>query len=556
MAITVKQVVFRDIIVYFALAVMICITSVIFTGIYSYIHFKELTNTESASSLEASFGYEQANLKHVNSLHSVWTQAYESIVLNPDSKWIVDNIGDDVSKTFGMDIAAVVDDMGKVEFAFSRGRSMNANEMQVISLPLAELLQRNQSSKFNLGVVKEIMRIGNEVFIISIGEIQPSYDQTTRAERAKKQKYLVFAQNLEKAVVNSMRKFTTIESLKFTPSLNKKYVEDYNTMEIKNDGGSEVFGYFVWEQGMNARAIITQIVPGSIIALLVLVALAALVSFNVSRAAGSYDDLITSLKLTSDDLLIAKNAAEKSSKEKTNFLATMSHEIRTPMNGIIGMLSLLRETEMDQQQSAYVNTIQSSSDALMRLVDDILEFSQSESKEMKAHISPVKIRDLVSEIQGLLQPIAVQKNLKFEVFFSQAVPIYVETDPVRLRQIILHLTSNAFKFTKVGHVRINLSTAPLDEEIYELVVQVIDTGIGISDAIQETLFSDFFSSEALNSKNSGQGLGLGIAKNMVNLLGGKINCESHAGQGSVFWFSIPIKKMDHTADHSQEEHPE
>lgn len=542
MATSVKQVVFRDIILYFALAVTICVISVIFTGIYSYIHFRELTNKESANALEASFAYESSNLKYVNSLHSIWTQAYESIVLKPDAKWIQDNIGDDVSKTFGMDIAAVVTEGGTVEYAFSRGRAMDIKEKEEISAPLMNLLQRNRSTKFNVGIVSEIMRIGESVFVLSIGEIQPSYDQSTRAERPKKQKYLVLGQNIDRSIVNSLKKFSMIESLKYVPALRREYVEgDYNTMEIKNEHSDVIFGYFVWEQGMDARAIITQIVPGSLIALIVLIVLAALVSFNVSRAAQGYDDLISDLKLTSADLLLAKNAAERSSKEKTNFLATMSHEIRTPMNGIVGMLSLLRETEMSQQQIAYVNTIQSSSDSLMRLVDDILEFSQSENKEQKAYISSFKVRELVGEIQGLLQPIAVQKNLKFEVFFSQAVPTFIETDPVRFRQIILHLTSNAFKFTKVGHVRINVSIAPLNEDKHELVVQIVDTGLGISESIQQTLFTDAFSSETLNSKNSGQGLGLGIAKNLVTVLGGKIGCESHQGQGSIFWFSIPIK---------------
>jgi signal transduction histidine kinase len=177
----------------------------------------------------------------------------------------------------------------------------------------------------------------------------------------------------------------------------------------------------------------------------------------------------------------------------------------------------------------------------MRLIDDVLEFSQSESKELKPFLVRMKIRDTISEIQGLLQPVALQKNLKFEIFFSHTVPIYVETDPVRFRQILLHLTSNAFKFTKVGHVRININTAPLDREHYELIIQVIDTGIGISQAIQETLFSDFFSTSALNESGTKEGLGLGIARNLVLLLKGKIDCESKLGQGSIFWFSIPIR---------------
>ncbi len=545
MAVSVKKIVFRDIIFYFVFSFILCVLSVLSIGIYSYLNFKQLTNQESTNALKTSFAYERENLGYINSLHSVWTQAYENIILKLDIKWVEDNIGTDVSKVFGMDLAAVLTDKGDVEFAASRGKTADEKTRHIFEAPLSDFLQRNKSTKFNLGIVKDLMIINGKLLMVSIGEIQPSYDALTRLESGKKPKYLVLGQEIEKTLIKNLRKFTGIESLSFSSTLRREHEsKGLNTLEIRSDNGGEDLGYFVWEPAENAKAILAQILPVSVITLLILIVLAVLIGMNVLRAAASYDTLITDLHITTDDLERAKSAAEKSSHEKSKFLATMSHEIRTPMNGIVGILSLLRETELSQQQIAYVNTIQSSSNSLMKLIDDVLEFSQSEQKEQKPYFSPVNVREIVSEIQGLLQPVAIQRGLRFEIFFSQSVPTLVKTDPVRFRQILLHLTSNAFKFTKVGHVRINVNTAPLDESRYELIVQVIDTGLGISQAMQETLLSDFFSEDSLNSDVRGQGLGLGIAKNLVTLLGGKIDCESKVGQGSVFWFSLPIGKKD------------
>jgi len=530
-------------IVYFALALLICLASIIFISVYSYHNLKSLSNQESQSALKASFAYEMENLGYINSVHSVWTQAYENIVVEDNKMWIDSNIGEDVSKTFGIDLALILNDKSEIVHAYARGDPIGKQNQQIYEIGLAQFLSQHHTSKFNIGVIKEPMLLGDKPYIISVGEIQPSYDKATRIDSGKKTHYLVLGQEIDRSLITSLKKFSLIEELEFhVTSSTKDKPDSETTFDVQSERA--YLGYFTWRATNQASKIFTQILPISISALIILVSLAALVVYNVSTAASGYDNLLTSLRTTTDDLRVAKTVAERSSHEKSKFLATMSHEIRTPMNGIVGMLSLLKETELSDQQISYVNTIENSSNALMKLIDDVLEFSQSESKEIKAFLAPVNIREIVSEIQGLLQPIAMQKSLKFEVFFSQNVPKLVETDPVRFRQILLHLTSNAFKFTKVGQVRINVSVAPLDRERFELIVQVIDTGIGISKAIQETLFSDFFSTNALNEGGTKEGLGLGIARNLVMLLKGKIDCESKLGQGSIFWFSIPIKNPE------------
>lgn len=543
MAITVRQVIFRDLILYFALALFVCILSVISIGVYSYYNFKDLTNQESTNALNTSFAYEKENLGYINTLHSIWTKAYENVVLIFNEKWAEDNIGNDVSKVFGMDLALIIDDNGKTIFGASRGVRIDDQKLRAFDDTFANWIQSHRTTRFNTGVIKGVIVLGNKPYLASIGEIQPSYDASIRLEAGRKSKFLFLAQDIEKTLTRSLRKFTNIDSLKFIHGITFSSIPSgMNSLPVKSV--DETVGYFIWEPAESAKAILSQLVPVSIIVFCILIILAILIGTNMLRVGTSYDRLISNLKITTHDLGIARDEAEKSSREKSNFLATMSHEIRTPMNGIVGMLSLLRETELSQRQIAYVNTIQSSSNSLMRLIDDILEFSQSEQKEKKAFLSPVNIREIVTEIQGLLQPVAIQRDLKFEIFFSQSVPTLVKTDGVRFRQILLHLTSNAFKFTSVGHVRINLNTAPLDEKNYELIVQVIDTGVGMPENLRANLFTDTFSRDAINVDATQQSLGLGIAKNLVNLLKGKIDCDSTIGQGSCFWFALPIEKED------------
>jgi signal transduction histidine kinase len=157
-------------------------------------------------------------------------------------------------------------------------------------------------------------------------------------------------------------------------------------------------------------------------------------------------------------------------------------------------------------------------------------------------LKPVNIRTLINEVHGLLVPVALQKKLKFETLFSNQLPEKVITDPVRLRQILLNLTTNALKFTREGQVQINVSTSPLTGSRQEIIFQVVDTGAGISESTQATLFDNFFQEDtSIVPKADGTGLGLSLVRNLVSLMGGKLGVKSEVGRGSIFWFSIPVE---------------
>lgn len=235
--------------------------------------------------------------------------------------------------------------------------------------------------------------------------------------------------------------------------------------------------------------------------------------------------------------------AEDAGRAKTEFLATMSHEIRTPLNGILPILEMLRDTPLNDEQLKMVRTAQGSSRHLLRIINDILDFAKVESGKLQLETIEIDVRDLVSSVTELMSGSAHNHHLKVSASVADNVPQVVRGDPIRLRQVLINLVSNAIKFTEKGGIRVEVSRGQSSQKEVELLFAVADTGVGMSAETADRLFQSFTQADASTTrKHGGTGLGLVICKRLVELMGGKIGIRSSVGQGSTFWFLVPLRR--------------
>lgn len=262
---------------------------------------------------------------------------------------------------------------------------------------------------------------------------------------------------------------------------------------------------------------------------------------------------ITYLKKASEELLKAKEIAEKSLKVKESFLANMSHEIRTPMNGIIGMIDLLNETPLLEEQKQYVLTIKKSSETLLTILNDILDLSKIEAGKMQLRLTSISVQQTVDKLYSLFVQQAALKKIGLEYIISDEVPKFILADETRLLQIMSNLTSNAIKFTDDGKVTIQLSVDSVKDSTYKIKVEIKDTGIGIPQDKLNVLFEYFSQVDNTPTKaHAGTGLGLAISKELCTLMNGQIGVHTEDGIGSVFWFTFEAKESKRTQEQKLE----
>lgn len=236
----------------------------------------------------------------------------------------------------------------------------------------------------------------------------------------------------------------------------------------------------------------------------------------------------------------AQEEAIKSSSLKSTFLSNMSHEIRTPLSSILGFTEILKDTNLDAEQVEYVGTIHRCSDTLLRVVNDILDFSRIESGLLHIDAHNFNIRELHRDIHGLFILKCAEKGLRLEMRVDESIPSHVWGDSHRIRQILMNLVMNAIKFTACGKILVEVRKNPQCDDYHW---RVCDTGMGIHEKNIKNLFCEFYQEAPSIPRNyGGSGLGLVISKNLVELMGGKISVESKQGEGTTFSFSLPLKK--------------
>ena len=270
-------------------------------------------------------------------------------------------------------------------------------------------------------------------------------------------------------------------------------------------------------------------------------------SASLERLNDDLKDEIDHGKKIEAELKAAKENAEKMSQAKGEFLANMSHEIRTPMNGVIGTLQLLEDTTLNSEQKEFVVIAHKSADALLAILNDILDLSKIEAGKLNFENINFNLNQIINDIVTLYSLKSEQQGVMLVQKIDQSLPTSLLGDPTRIRQVIVNLVSNALKFTDQGEVKINVEVVKFDTDInsIEVKISVSDTGIGIPVKAQQTLFNAFTQADGSTTrKYGGTGLGLAIVSQLVDMMGGILGVDSVEGEGSQFWFIVSFQCGD------------
>lgn len=259
---------------------------------------------------------------------------------------------------------------------------------------------------------------------------------------------------------------------------------------------------------------------------------------------------ISKAKAAEKALRDAKDAAELANKAKTQFISAMSHEIRTPFNAVLGILDILGDTKLTKDQKQLIETAEKTSQSLLRIINDVLDYARISSGSVKIVNEPFRAPDVFDDVHRLFSMQAKDRDIDLHVKADNAGDIYLSGDIGRIRQILMNFVSNAIKYTKDGTVDLIVETRKKSDQSYDLVCKVKDSGRGISEDKQAHLFEEFYMAEEIDTRaTEGTGLGLTICKTLAKMMGGTIGVDSQPGAGATFWVSIPLQQTEAVGVH-------
>ena len=541
-----EQSLFKNVNRYFIFGFIVSFLSIIFLSLFSYKVIYTQSLAETSSALNNAIRTESKKLGSVTGSYGMWNLSYAHIVEKLDSNWINENILEDAKRNFDIPYISIFNDNTELSTLYSNEEKFGVKDRPApnhISQTILAMKSYVGKDKSQLTYIK----YDDQLYSVAVSRVQKATGKSTDQSA-----FLVAIRPLNQEYMTNLSVNYGLPSISLITDI--KNFNAGSTPNVTLDADKKPIAYLTWSSQGNSTNILYVLIPGALVVLLLLCGSGYVLFRRISLASTGYEVLVDDLSQSSTQLSLAQEREQEIQEDKTRFLSTMSHEMKTPMNGLMGMIALLKETELNDTQITYVNTMENATDSLIKLVDNILDFNKLESGQVSLSNGDVNIRQLATEVHGLLMPISLQKKLKFETFFGDNVPLIIRSDAVRLRQVLLHLVTNSLKFTKVGSVKINVTAVDLPDNQVEMGIQIIDTGIGIPDAIKETLFAGFCSVNEdgvsanedkrsplssghtpHNIGESGVGVGLNIVKNIMNLLQGKCGIESKLNQGSVFW---------------------